>query len=93
MEPSQVPTSPNPPKILRPPELQKALRTIEKYGGWLGVTGVARVLADEGLGEQPSIAANIDWWIKNVDRIECGRMFLRYDAEYVAKARREGKAS
>jgi hypothetical protein len=84
MEPSQVPTSPNPPKILRPPELQKALRVIAKYGGYMGVTGAADEIGVE--------ASNINWHLAAVDRIECGRMFLRYDAEYVAKARREGKA-
>jgi hypothetical protein len=84
VEPSQVPAAPNPPKVVRPRKLQNALNTIAMYGGYQGVTDAARELGVE--------ASNIDWHLREVDRIPCGRMYLKWDAEQAAKARREGKA-
>jgi hypothetical protein len=105
MEPSQVPTAPKGKKkdrvrpALPPPErprkLQRALDTIQAYGGIMGVTGAAR-----RYGAEPG---NIDYHLYEWSEIECGRVYLQWDVDAskarkeemgeAAKARREGKGT
>jgi hypothetical protein len=71
----------------RPRKLQRALDTIELYGGIMGVKSVAEefgVAASNldalGEGRRPEAWA----------RIDCGRVYLKHDVE-AAKARRASR--
>jgi hypothetical protein len=88
MGPNHIPAAlkgePNPPQIKRPRKLQNALDTIQLYGGFAGVTSAAKTYGCE--------PGNIKWHLRPWSRIDCGGVYLDWDAREAAKARREGKA-